>query len=126
MGFWIYMMLMDILIPVIMVIFGGIFRKKTPVDINYIFGYRTKRSMKNNMTWNFAHAYCGKLWFIIGSAIIPISILAMLPVTGKDEDTIGWVGAAILIAQMVIIVITVIMTERKLKITFDDYGRLRG
>lgn len=41
------MLLSVLLIPVIMLIFGTIFSKTAPKDINYIFGYRTTRSMKN-------------------------------------------------------------------------------
>ena len=46
MGFWIYMLIMDLLIPIIMILFGQAFLKKAPKEINYVFGYRTSRSMK--------------------------------------------------------------------------------
>ena len=55
MGFWIYMLIMDLLIPTVMVLFGRAFLKKAPKEINYVFGYRTSRSMKNRDTWEFAH-----------------------------------------------------------------------
>ena len=50
MGFWIFMMAMDLLFPVIMIVMGRYFMKTSPKEINYIFGYRTNMSMKNKDT----------------------------------------------------------------------------
>ena len=60
MGFWIFMLLMDLLIPVTMVVSGKIFMTKSQENINDVFGYRTTMSMKNKDTWAFAH----NLWII--------------------------------------------------------------
>lgn len=54
MGFWIFMLIMDLLIPFTMIGFGKMFLKKAPDQINYVFGYRTSMSMKNQDTWVFA------------------------------------------------------------------------
>ena len=56
MGFWIFMLITDLLIPVIMTVFGWYFIKQAPKNINYLFGYRTEMSMKNEDTWKFAHS----------------------------------------------------------------------
>ena len=74
MGFWIFMMVMELLIPLIMIIFGKYFSKKSPKEINYLFGYRTSMSMKNKDTWEFAHKYCGKLWLKIGWIMFVVSL----------------------------------------------------
>ncbi len=66
MGFWIYMFIMDLLIPIVMILLGRAFLKKAPKEINCVFGYRTSMSMKNKDTWEFAHRYCGKIWVICG------------------------------------------------------------
>ena len=94
MGFWIYMLIMDLLIPTVMVLFGRAFLKKAPKEINYVFGYGTSRSMKNKDTWEFAHRYCGKIWLICGFALIPIVAGIMLCFIGADTKTVGYVGAA--------------------------------
>lgn len=52
--------------PLLMIIFGAIFRKAAPKKINSLYGYRTTMSMKNRDTWEFAHHYFGRIWF--GSA----------------------------------------------------------
>ena len=51
MGFWIFMRVMDLLIPVTMVFIGKRFQKKPPKEINAMYGYRTAMSMKNKETW---------------------------------------------------------------------------
>ena len=58
MEFWIFMLIMDLLLPFTMIGFGRYFMKKAPKEINSVFGYRTSMSMKNKDTWEFAHKYC--------------------------------------------------------------------
>ena len=62
MGFWWFMLICDLIIPIVMLIGGRMMWKHCPKHINGIVGYRTARSMKNMDTWKFAHDYCGKLW----------------------------------------------------------------
>lgn len=75
MGFWIFMMIMSLLIPITMIGFGSHFIKNAPKDINYLFGYRTGMSMKNKDTWEYAHHYSGKIWRITGWVTLIISII---------------------------------------------------
>ena len=122
MGFWIYLLCMDLLIPLSMLGFGLLFLKRPPKDINGIFGYRTTRSMKNQDAWDFAHRYCGKLWFRWGLALLPLSLLPLLLVVGKENDTVGTVGTAVCLLQLVPLIGSVFPTERALKRTFDEDG----
>jgi flagellar biosynthesis protein FlhB len=101
MGFWIFMLVMDLLIPFTMVGFGKYFIKNAPKEINKVFGYRTPMSMKNKETWEFAHHYCGKLWLIIGCIMLVPSVIAMLFVIGKDESVIGTFGGILCVVQLV-------------------------
>ena len=55
MGFWIFMLLMNLMIPLTMIGFGRSFMKNTPKEINAVFGYRTSISMKNKDTWENPH-----------------------------------------------------------------------
>ena len=52
MGFWIFMFMTTLLIPVMMIVFGLIFLKNPPKEINWAYGYRTSMSMKNQETWD--------------------------------------------------------------------------
>lgn len=126
MGFWIFMMIMDLLVPVTMIGFGACFLKQAPGTINWAFGYRTEMSMKNKDTWEFAHNYIGKLWYRIGLILLPFSVIPMLFVLGKDKDTIGNLGAAITMLQLVLLIVPIFPTERALKKTFDKRGNRRN
>ena len=46
MGFWIFMFLSNELIPILMLLFGWIFKKHPPKNINSVYGYRTSMSKK--------------------------------------------------------------------------------
>lgn len=100
MGFWIFMMIMDLLIPITMIGFGKYFSKKAPREINNTFGYRTSMSMKNKDTWNFAHHYFGKLWLKMGYVVLIISIISMLFLLKKDENTIGLWGGVLCVVSL--------------------------
>lgn len=125
MEFWIFVLVMDLFIPLIMIGFGRYFSKKAPKEINAVFGYRTSRSMKSKATWVFAHNYFGKLWYICGWILLPITILTMVLVMGEAEDMVGTVGELLCCVQMILLVSTIIPTERALKKTFDENGEER-
>ena len=119
---WIFMLLMDLLIPLTMVGFGKLFMTKPPKSINAAFGYRTTMSMKNKDTWMVAHKYFGKLWFKCGLVLIPLSVIPLVSVFNKGINTIGVVGGIVCIVQLVPAIGSIIPTEAALKKTFDENG----
>ena len=125
MGFWIFMLIMDLLIPLTMIGFGRFFLIKAPKEINVVFGYRTSHSMKNKDTWEFAHKYIGRLWYVGGLILLPLSVVPMLFVLGKSTDVVGNLGAAICIVQMISLIGSVFPTESALKKHFDKDGSRR-
>lgn len=52
--FWIYMFLVTLIIPCAMYFVGKKYLTSPPKYINNTKGFRTKRSMKNPLTWEFA------------------------------------------------------------------------
>jgi uncharacterized membrane protein len=123
MAFWFYMLFVSLIIPVTMALIGMVYRKKCPRNINMVLGYRTRRSMMNQRTWAFAHAYCGRIWLWSGLAMLPISLAAMLCVWGRDVHTVGCVGAALCVLPILVMIGSAIATERALKRNFDSIGR---
>lgn len=121
-GFWIFMLTMNLLVPLNMVFFGKLLMHNIPKEINVGFGYRTKMSMKNKDTWQFAHRHCGKLWVRIGLVMLPLTILVMVFLLGKDVDTIGWAGGALTIIQLLVMIVSIFPTQRAIKKTFDNDG----
>lgn len=121
-GFWLFMLVIDLIIPLTMFGLGGSFLKKPPKEINSSYGYRTSRSMKNRDTWEFAHHYVGKLWRMGGLVSIPVSIIVMLFAFGKDYHTVGIVSLALTIVQSIFMAATIFPTEKALKKNFDSNG----
>ena len=123
MGFRIFMLLMSLMIPAMMLGFGILFIRQAPKEINYLFGYRTARSMKNRDTWEFAHRHIGRTWRIAGIALAPLSALPLLAVSG--EEALGLVCTAVMTVQLIALVGSIIPTELALKRTFDKNGQRR-
>lgn len=113
------MLIMVLLIPVTMILFGKRFKDSPPKNINRLFGYRTSRSMKNQDTWEYAHRCFGNLWLWFGVVLLPVSVAAMLFSLGKSVDHIAWCGLAVIIIQLVPMAIPIFITEHKLKQAFD-------
>ena len=125
MGFWIFMFIMVLLIPLTMIFFGWLLFRRTPKKINYVFGYRTKRSMMNEETWRFANQYFGKAWYLCGLISAPLSVIAIALVFGKGLGTVGTVGGIITMLQMLPLIGAIVPTESELKKNFDENGKRR-
>ncbi|HBA67867.1 MAG TPA: hypothetical protein DCZ40_00690 [Lachnospiraceae bacterium] len=124
MGFWIFLTICNLMIPILMIVIGKVFINHPPKKVNGIYGYRTSRSMKNQDTWNFAHLYCGKLWWKIGWIMLPLSVIGMLPAIGKNDNMAGGWGAAVITAECIAMLMTIFFVERALAKKFD-IGRNR-
>ena len=123
MGLWIYMFLMDLLIPICMFGFGKRFQSRPPREINSAVGYRTSMSMKNEDTWQFAHHYMGRIWKISGIVTGAITLVVFLFLYGKGEDTVGTVGGVLCFIQMIPLIGVVAPTENALHKAFDKDGK---
>ena len=122
MGFWIFMLVMNLLIPAIMIGFGKYFMKSPPGNINIVFGYRTSMSMKNQDTWKFAHEYCGKLWYQWGKIVLVVTVIVMLFLVRKPIDIIGNWGGTICMLQLLPLIGVIGPTENALRRNFDKDG----
>lgn len=114
MAFWIFMLLMDLLTPLTMIVFGWQFLTKAPEKINATFGYRTTMSMKNKDTWEFAHKLCGRLWLRWGLALLPIAVIPLLFVLDSSIATVGTVGGIVCMIELVPLVGSIFPTEAAL------------
>lgn len=121
-GYWLFMLAVILLMPLTMIIFGRHFMYNPPKDINGSYGYRTSMSMKSRETWDFAHRYFGKLWFILGLILLPLSAAAMLFLLGKSVGTIGNASIVIMAVQLVFVIFPIFPTEAALKRNFDSNG----
>ncbi len=125
MWFWWFAFGCDVLIPLMMIIFGRIMWKRCPSKINCWYGYRTVRSMKNMDTWKFAHEHLGKQWWKIGRIILLPSVLILLPAYKATETTIAVVFLAVMMVQTVFLLYPIFKTEQALKEKFNDDGTFK-
>lgn len=119
MAFWVFMLCVDLLLPFTMIGFGRYLRNYPPKEINSVFRYRTRRSMKTMETWNFAQAYFGRLWLIFGCVALPTSVVPMLFFIEKDTKTVGYAGAVICAIQLLFLFFPILLTERALRKKFE-------
>ncbi|MFA6941989.1 MAG: SdpI family protein [Clostridiaceae bacterium] len=118
----IFLFVCNIIIPIIMLLFGMKFRKHGPKNINGIYGYRTSMSMKNKETWEFAHKYCGRLWLKIGFLMLIPSIILSTIGYKLDNETQGIIEAALVSIQTIVLIVSIFPVEIALKKNFDEDG----
>lgn len=122
MGFWIFMFCCTLLIPIIMIIAGNSMRLGKFKTINSIVGYRTRRSMKNQQTWDYAQRECGRLWMRWGVLMLVPAAVIMLLLLGKEVPTVGTVGGIVTVLQMLPPLLSIAIVEKKLREKFDENG----
>lgn len=92
---------MSILIGTIFIICGFILLYMPPKHINPIYGYRTKRSMKNMTLWKEGNTYSAMLLIKYGIAYSVIGTIISLIIT-KDEY-------ALLINLILMVLVTILL-----------------
>lgn len=123
---WCIMLIAALSIPTIMIIFGWKFQRGAPKKINQLYGYRTRRSMMNRQTWDFAHRSLGRYWWKAGLLSLIPTVAVMLAVIGKNEDTVAITATVLCAALCVPLCVPALLTEQKLKRKFDENGCLRN
>lgn len=113
--FWWLMFGFSFLIPLFMIIFGLVFWFHPPKNINTYYGYRTKRSMKDDKSWLFAHHYFGKFWFYEGLLVLILTIILMSFLYNQSVEQITWVSLSLVFGQSIFMTIPIIFTENELK-----------
>lgn len=122
MWFWVFMFICNLLVPLLMVIFGRIMFKHPPQNINDIIGYRTAMSKKNKDTWYFANQYCGRIWWKTGWILLILSIAVQLPFLHSNDDIVSIAGGILCTVQIIVLLASIIPVERALKQNFNPDG----
>src|SRR5688572_30227677 len=105
----------------IFIISGFIFKQFPPKSINYIYGYKTKSSMRNEETWKAANIYSVKLMILIGLDLVIMGALSYYFLPDLDEKS-ALIGIAIIVSSAIILFL---LTENHLRKTFDKEGNRR-
>ena len=120
---WIIMLACNLLTPIAMWAVGEAFLAWPPRKINAVVGYRTKRSMVNQETWDFANRRIALIWRRWGLGMLAAAIAGMLPLLGRASENMvyGW-GMAIMALELVVMILSILPVERALKDAFDENG----
>ena len=120
------LMITIFLIPLVMVICGMSYVKRGPKRITRLQGYRTKMSMKNRDTWDFAHKYLGDLWFKLGVPMLAVTSVVSLVVFRETNEKIMFWCTVIVAIHIAVMVLPIYFTEKALKANFDENGKWRS
>jgi len=120
--FWIFMIVVNMMIPSSMLIFGLVFSKKAPQRINAFYGYRTEASMKNSDTWKFSHQYFGNIWTKLSILMFIITFIWMMFLFNETNTNISLYGFLLTFIQLVLMITPIFMTEKALRNNFDADG----
>lgn len=89
----------------IFIVAGFIQYKFPPKSINLFYGFRTKRSMKDQKSWDFAQIYSSKLMIKLGLILTPIGVIGLIYIPSETVGAIIAVG--LLIATIVTLTLKV-------------------
>ena len=51
--------------------------------------------------------------------MLPVSMIVMLPVIGKSDDIVGVVGGVVVTAECMVMLVSILLTEKALAKQFD-------
>ena len=94
-----------VLVGVIFVATGFVMVKFPPKDINFLYGYRTSRSMKNQESWDFAQKYAAKEMMKTGFVLAASGLLSFIIDFGSSVNLL--VGILLVFLAVVILLIRV-------------------
>lgn len=80
-----------------------------PKKINNFYGYRTPRSMKNQLAWNEANSFSAELLVWAGVSTVIVELICYMAVGGYASLLIA-VGYFLVFAVLILV-----LTERRLK-----------
>jgi uncharacterized membrane protein len=86
-----------------------------PRGINYLYGYRTSRSMKSQQAWDFAQRYSSVKMLWVSKVLLITGIINVLFIENQEFIVISGVALLILGAGYIFYA-----TEKALKTKFPD------
>ena len=106
----------------LLVLFGVLYAKYPPKKINFLYGYRTSRTMANQKVWDYANKIGAQMFIRVGYASTAIGLI------------VYWiypnVYAVIIQAGVLVggLIVGMILCERDLNRHFDKRGnpKLKG
>ena len=110
--------LVTLILPALMEISGLIMMLHPPKTRNVLFGYRTKRSLLSQETWDFANYYGGTLYVYLGFYIIAVTLMTdiILKITGAGRSIAATAAIVLVLVQALSFIFPVFFVEAKAEI----------
>lgn len=102
-----HIFLLPILTGLVFILAGVIMLKFPPKKINYIYGYRTPSSMKNQERWDFSQKYSAKELIKWGGFLSMFSLVGLFYT--PTENTESLIGVTLLILTAGVLILRVEM-----------------
>ncbi len=123
MGFWFYILITTLIVPVLMLLFGLYYGKNgAPKNIDGHSGFRSRRATKSWDAWVFTHKKAARLWKLMGVVMMPVTILLMLLTVKLSVEAINIFGSVLFLIQGITFAVSVIVVENQIKKNFNDVG----
>jgi uncharacterized membrane protein len=107
------------LIPAVLGGFALFWRKNPPGYVNWAYGYRTRRSMQSQESWDYAHQLCAKLFPRYNLITLIGSEIALLIGHLVFKANVELVAVCLLSIQIVLILLMCLPIDKALKQKFD-------
>lgn len=120
--FKIIMLISVAFIPLLLIVIGKIFEKYPSKEPNIAIGFRTKLSMMNKETWDYAQRLFPKAWISLGRIMLPLSLIILFLLYSEDKDYTGNLALILMLVQEVLMLGSILYVNLKLKKAFNSDG----
>ena len=120
--FKVIMLISVAFIPLLLIVIGKIFEKYPSKEPNIAIGFRTKLSMMNKETWDYAQRLFPKVWISLGRILLPLSLIILFLLYSEDKDYTGNLALILMLAQVVLMLGSILYVNLKLKKAFNSDG----
>lgn len=109
-------------IPLLLIVIGKIYEKYPSKEPNIVIGFRTKLSMMNKETWDYAQRLFPKVWISLGRTLLPLSLIILFLLYSEDKDYTGNLVLILMLVQVVLMLGSILYVNLKLKKAFNSDG----
>ena len=120
--FKVIMLISVAFIPLLLIVIGKIFDKYPSKEPNIAIGFRTKLSMMNKETWDYAQRLFPKAWISLGRIMLPLSLIILFLLYSEDKDYTGNLVLILMLVQVVLMLGSILYVNLKLKAAFNSDG----
>jgi len=103
------------------VIIGTLLLKHPPKDINSTIGYRTKKSSKNQETWDFAQRLAGIVFLITG--IVNFAVCSLIILLFVNKQNVEHMFLVLAYCQIAEFFVVILITELRLKKKIENMNK---